>query len=54
MEQQQFTSLTSLAHENGYFDQVHFIKDFREFTGMSPGQFYGDHVKLSVLFIGTE
>lgn len=54
MEQEQFTSLTSLAHENGYFDQAHFIKDFREFTGMTPRQFYGDNLKLSALFIGTE
>jgi transcriptional regulator GlxA family with amidase domain len=54
MEQKQFTSLTSLAYENGYFDQAHFVKDFREFTGMSPRQFYGDHVKLSALFIGTD
>jgi len=54
MEQKQFASLTALAHENGYFDQAHFIKDFREFTGMSPRQFYGDHLRLSALFIGTE
>lgn len=54
MEQKQFTSLTSLAHESGYFDQAHFIKDFREFTGMSPRQFYGDNIRLSALFIGTE
>ena len=54
MEQKQFPSLTSLAHESGYFDQAHFIKDFREFTGMTPRQFYCDNLKLSALFIGTE
>ena len=29
LQQKQFTSLTSLAYENGYFDQTHFIKDFK-------------------------
>jgi AraC-like DNA-binding protein len=50
LEKRQFTSLTSLAYENGYFDQAHFIKDFKEFTGMSPGQFYTGNLKMSALF----
>jgi transcriptional regulator GlxA family with amidase domain len=54
MEQKQFTSLTALAYENGYFDQAHFIKDFKEFTGLSPKQFYAGNLKMSALFIGTE
>jgi AraC-like DNA-binding protein len=52
LEKKQFTSLTSLAYENGYFDQAHFIKDFKEFTGMSPGQFYNGNLKMSALFAG--
>lgn len=32
--------LTTLALEAGYFDQAHFIKDFKTFTGMSPQQFF--------------
>ena len=52
LEKKQFTSLTSLAYENGYFDQAHFIKDFKEFTGMSPGQFYTGNLKMSALFAG--
>lgn len=47
-------SLTELAYQNGYFDQSHFIKDFKNFTGMSPKKFYADHLKLSQLFIGTK
>jgi AraC-like DNA-binding protein len=54
LEQNKFTSLTSLAYENGYYDQAHFIKDFKEFTGMSPKSFFADNLKLSALFIGTE
>lgn len=33
-------SLTDLAHSSGYFDQAHFIKDFRSFTGQSPRDFF--------------
>lgn len=45
-----FTSLTELAHEGDYYDQAHFIKDFKEFTGHTPRNFYGDHLKMSALF----
>jgi AraC-like DNA-binding protein len=44
-------SLTALAHENGYYDQAHFIKDFKEFTGMLPGEFYAGNLAMSALFI---
>jgi AraC-like DNA-binding protein len=30
-------SWTSIAHECGYFDQMHMIRDFKEFTGVAPG-----------------
>lgn len=33
-------TLTSLAYHAGYFDQAHFIKDFKSFTGKTPGEFY--------------
>jgi AraC-like DNA-binding protein len=33
-------SLTSIAHQCGYFDQSHFIKDFKEFTGSLPSDFH--------------
>ncbi len=31
--------LTHLAYDAGYYDQSHLIKDFRQFTGMTPGEF---------------
>ncbi|RRB04414.1 helix-turn-helix domain-containing protein [Larkinella rosea] len=33
-------SLTDLAYEAGYFDQAHFIKDFRTFTDQTPHDFF--------------
>lgn len=49
-----FTSLTSLAYENEYYDQAHFIKDFKELTGFTPKDFYGNNLKMSSLFYGTD
>lgn len=50
----QFTSLTSLAHQGDYYDQAHFIKDFKEFTGISPRQFFSDNLKMTALFLGSD
>ena len=37
--QQPETRLTDLAYEFDFFDQSHFIADFKKFTGCSPKQF---------------
>ena len=34
-----YTDLTSLGSNTGYYDQSHFIRDFRSFTGVHPSQF---------------
>nr|WP_299229047.1 helix-turn-helix domain-containing protein [uncultured Psychroserpens sp.] len=33
-------SLTQLAYENGFFDQSHFIREFKQFTSLTPKQFF--------------
>jgi AraC-like DNA-binding protein len=48
------TNLTDLAYEGDYYDQAHFIKDFKEFTGLTPKEFYGDHLKMSLIFDSTD
>lgn len=32
-------SLTDICYEHNFFDQAHFIHDFRQFTGTTPDQF---------------
>ena len=39
MRQTHFRKLTSIAYQTDYFDQSHFIRDFKEFAGTSPKQF---------------
>lgn len=34
-----YKSFTRLAYDFGYFDQSHFIKEFKSFTGKTPTQF---------------
>lgn len=44
-------SLTNIAYESEYFDQAHFIKDFKELIGTTPKNFLGnEHMALSTLF----
>jgi hypothetical protein len=44
-------SLTNIAYENEYYDQAHFIKDFKEFTGINPKEFLGnENMTLSSVF----
>lgn len=35
-------SLTDLAYEGGFYDQAHFIKEFKTFTGDTPENFFKD------------
>lgn len=44
-------SLTKIAYESEYYDQAHFNKDFKEFTGINPKEFLEhDEMALSSLF----
>jgi len=44
-------SLTALALEAGYFDQAHFSREFRAFTGLSPRQYFNGRFEFATLFL---
>lgn len=45
MEQAPNIPLTQIALANNYYDQAHFIKDFKTFSGITPKQFLRQKVK---------
>lgn len=48
-------TLTKIAYESQYYDQAHFIKDFKEFTGTNPKEFLQDgEMQLSALFYSQD
>lgn len=42
-----FCSSTDIAYKFGYFDQTHFIKDFKSFTGENPTTFISGSLPFS-------
>ena len=52
MEKSLESNLTGLAHNLGYFDQSHFIKEFKRFSGSTPGDYLKmieeEHKKRSI------
>lgn len=48
-------TLTQIAYESEYYDQAHFIKDFKDFTGINPKEFlHDDEMKLSSVFYAND
>ncbi|HTF81365.1 MAG TPA: helix-turn-helix domain-containing protein [Cytophagales bacterium] len=44
-------NLSGIAYDSDYYDQSHFIRDFKEFTGATPREFLGSQdMALSKLF----
>ncbi|HEY0677278.1 MAG TPA: AraC family transcriptional regulator [Chitinophagaceae bacterium] len=39
LKNKNFTNLTGIAYEAGYSDQSHFIRNFKEFTSLTPSQY---------------
>jgi len=44
----QVTSLAEAAYELGYFDQAHFIREFRELSGRTPGDYLRTHQRTDI------
>jgi AraC-like DNA-binding protein len=45
------SSLTSIGLDSGYYDQPHFIRDFKAFTGKSPTQFHTETPAIANLLL---
>lgn len=43
--------LTGVAYESGYFDQAHFIKEFKKYTGITPWQYHTRAQPLALNFL---
>lgn len=55
MLNQRSESLTRIAYEAEYFDQAHFNRDFKEFTGINPKDFLDNNrMLLSSVFYTTD
>lgn len=50
MKNSNFDNLSDIAFDNGYADQSHFIRTFKEFAGFSPLQFQKTKGKLTPNF----
>lgn len=46
--------LTGLALDSGYYDQSHFIRDFKAFTGLRPRQYFQQPPHLTEQFTQNE
>ena len=46
IENKEFKSFTSVAYEGGFYDQAHFIKDFKDFTGLNPKQYFSENLEM--------
>lgn len=47
-------TLTGIGLESGFYDQAHFIRDFKEFTGKSPTQFQTENPTIANLLLNSK
>ncbi|MCI0691174.1 helix-turn-helix domain-containing protein [candidate division KSB1 bacterium] len=50
VERNQTVNWSFIASECGYYDQAHFIHDFREFSGQNPTAYFSQDHKMSEYF----
>lgn len=50
IEDKDFRTFTNVAHEGGFYDQAHFIRDFKEFTGLNPKQYFSENLEMAKYF----
>ena len=50
VERDQESSLTGIAYSSGFYDQSHFIKDFKEFSGLNPRLYFKADIEFAKYF----
>lgn len=50
IENKDFSTFTHVAHEGGFYDQAHFIRDFKAFTGLNPKQYFSENLEMVKFF----
>ncbi|MNS77325.1 DNA-binding transcriptional activator FeaR [compost metagenome] len=50
IENKDFRNFTNVAHDGGFYDQAHFIKDFKYFTGLNPKQYFSENLEMAKYF----
>ena len=50
IESKTFKSFTTVAYDGGFYDQAHFIKDFKDFTGLNPKQYFSENLEMVKYF----
>lgn len=50
IENHAFVSFTQVAYDGGFYDQAHFIKDFRQFTGLNPKKYFSENLEMAKYF----
>ncbi len=48
--QQATRNLTEVSHHAGYYDQAHFIREFKEFSGLLPSEYFSREHSLTECF----
>lgn len=54
IEKKEFVSFTNVAYDGGFYDQAHFIRDFKEFTGLNPKQYFSENLEMAKHFAFDE
>jgi len=54
IEKKKFVSFTNVAYDGGFYDQAHFIRDFKEFTGLNPKQYFSENLEMAKHFVFDE
>lgn len=50
IEKKEFDSFTKVAYDGGFYDQPHFIKDFKDLTGLNPKQYFSENLEMVKFF----